>query len=250
MDKRNSIPLPTRAEKDQAISFILDTGLPQAQRARIPWAHLFSELPLSVLFFGVGDCLFLAALLTALCLVPAAAAAAREISPAPLLFLLSPLLYALLQLLTMWKDTMSRTLEWKQTCRVSLRMLTALRMLVFGGVSVAVCVPVNVLLWSVSGRRFPLLWMLGLSFSSLFLYAALTLCCQRLRPRWASFAAPLFWVLLGIFLMCWPYASAFLAEIPTAVFFLLTAGSLIFDLSELKRTILFSVQGGIRDAVC
>ena len=48
-------------------------------------------------------------------------------------------------------------------------------MLVFGGVAVVLCVPGNLLLWHLRGGQDSLLWMLALSFSSLFLYAALSL---------------------------------------------------------------------------
>lgn len=244
MDKERSIPLPTEAEKERAIAAILDAGLSPAAQPRPRLRLLVRALPPSALFCGVGDCLFLAVLLTALCLVPAAAAAARQVPLSPLLFLLSPLLYALLQLLTLWKDSMSGTLEWKQTCRISFRTLTALRMLLFGGACVLVCVPVNMLLWYVGGRPLPLPRMLSLSFASLFLYAALSLLCLRSRRRGAAFAAPLLWALLSIFLLGWRRAAAFLGEVPTLVFFLLAAGGLLFCLSELKRRILYPDKGG------
>lgn len=249
MDKRESIPMPTEAERNRAIASILDTGLPQAEPPRAElWRRLYGLSP-SVLFFGVGDRLFLAVLLTALCLVPTAAAAARQVPLAPLLFLLSPLLYTLLQLLTIWKDSMSGTFEWKQTCRISFRMLTSLRMLLFGGTSVAVCVPMNVLLWNASNHQLALPWMLGLSFSSLFLHAALSLFCQRSRRQWAPFAAPLLWAILGVFLLRWQRACVILSTVPALVFFLLAIGSLCICLSELKHYILRPVEGGSRHAV-
>lgn len=249
MDQRDRIPMPTEAEKARAIGAILEAGLSQAVKPGLRPGQMLCGLPLSALFFGVGDCLFLAALLTALCLIPAAAAVSLRASLAALLFLLSPLLYASLQLLTMWKDAASGTLEWKQTCRVSLRKLTALRMLLFGGANLAGCVPMNVLLWSVSGRQLTLPWMLGLSFASLFLYAGLSLLFQRLRRRGALLAAPLLWGLLGLFLLCCPRAAALLPRVPAAALFLLAAAGLAFCLRELNRHIQYPREGGIPYAV-
>lgn len=249
MDEHNTIPMPTEMEKKQSIAFILDAELPGGTPAERSLRQVFSELQPSVLFFGVGDCLFLAVILTVLCLVPVAFMAAEQGPLVPLLFLISPLLYGLLQTLTMWKDFMSGLLEWKQTCRIPFRTLTAVRMLLFGGISVVVCVPVNVLLWSVSGQRMDLLWMLGLSFSGLFVYAALSLACQRTQRHQALFAAPVLWILAGIVLLSWPKAAALLMTVPTAVFFLIAAGALLIQLWELRHHMLYPIEGGICYAV-
>ena len=92
---------------------------------------------------------------------------------------------------------MSHTLEWKQACRISLPTLTAWRMLVFGGVAVVLCVPGNLLLWQLRGGQDSLLWMLAVSFSSLFLYAALSLFCQRRGGKRGALLPPLVWVAVG-----------------------------------------------------
>lgn len=98
------------------------------------------------------------------------------------LFLFSPLLYAALSLLTAWKNLQTGIWEWTWTFQVSARMVALpLQMLCFGGVSVLVCVPANMLLWTFTGQEMPLGWMLALSLASLFLYGALSLLCQRLR---------------------------------------------------------------------
>lgn len=235
------IPMPSEEERRQAIRAVVDEGLPSPGKR---W-----EIPLSVLFFGVGDCLFLAVLITGICFVPLAVAVFQRSPLAPLLFLLSPLLYASLQFLTMWKEFSTGTLEWKQTCRIPFRVLTALRMLVFGGVSVMVCVPADMLLWELSHRRAALPWMLGVSFSSLFLYAALSLFCQRFRRREMMLAAPALWLALGAILLCWEEGAALLLRVPALVFFLLALTGLALFLGELKHDLIRPIEGGLRYAV-
>lgn len=246
MDNWN-VPMPNQEEKDRAIHAILDAALPEPERMHFYRQWLRLSLP--TLFFGVGDCLFLACLLAGLVLIPAAGIVQYGISLAGLLFLLSPCLYALLQGLTTWKELMSGTLEWKLTCRVSLRVLTAMRMLVFGGASTMACVPANVLLWYAGGCRVGLPWMLGLSFSSLFLYAALSLACQRLRPMRALFAAPAIWLLIGGVPLFSPETAALLERIPALVFLFIAIGGLAIYLAQLRAYLTMPLEGGICYAV-
>ena len=93
------IPMPTEAEKQQAIARILDAGLPRRTALdRELWEVLQCVGPRALLF-GVGDCLALSLLIWALCLLPALFVASSVGTLAPALFLFSPLLYATLSLL-------------------------------------------------------------------------------------------------------------------------------------------------------
>lgn len=236
MDERwNEIPMPTTAEKDAAVARILDEGL----SVRPGLWHMLTEtlqaVGLRTLFFGEADCLFLSVLFLVLCLLPAAAAAARQGPLGPALFLLSPALYAALHLLTAWKEVQSGTLEWRQSCRISLRTMTALRMLVFGSVSVLVCVPANLLLWCLAEGEISLSWMVALSVSSLCLYGALSLYCLRLRGMAGLLAAPVAWMALGGVLLLWERAARWLNGVPAALFCLLTAAALALYFAELRR---------------
>lgn len=243
--------MPDEAEKSQAVAAILEQGLPELERTRFRWRRLLGAAPLKVLFFGVEDCLFLAFLAAGLCTVPLCVAATQRqrILPA-LLFLLSPVLYTSLHLLTVWKERMTGTWEWKQVCRLSLRTLTALRMLAFGGVSVMLCVPVNGVLWLLSGRLLSLSWLLGLSVSSLFLYAALALLCQRVRRRQALLIPSVLWLGVSLTASCWKLAAQALLTVPAWAFFLLAACALLVYLRELKQQLLRPYEGGICYAVC
>lgn len=243
------IPMPTEAEKRRAIARILDAGLP-------PWPSLGRELletlravGAPVLFFGTWDCLALSLLIWTLCLLPALVVAGSTGSLAPALFLFSPLLYAALSLLTAWKDLQAGLWEWTWTFQISARMVTALRMLCFGGVSVLVCVPANLLLWVLTGREMSLGWMLALSLASLFLYGALSLVCQRLRGPARWLAAPVGWVLLGLVPLIWPRAAEWLTAVPTLVFCLLAAAGITMYLLELRRFCRCPMEGGVSYAL-
>ena len=214
---RAEVTLPTTSEREASIRYILQEGLPEREGL----LHPLRTVPFPALFAGVGDCLFLAALIALLCLLPASALAAKNAPAAPLLFLLSPALYALLHLLTAWKERMSGTLEWKQTCRVSFRALNTLRMLCFGGAALLLCVPQCLLLWRLWGESVPLLWMLGVSFSSLFLYGQLALSFLR-SGLWLP---PLLWTAAGAALLLWNGGAEFLLRVPAALFFAIAAGA-------------------------
>ena len=137
------ISMPTEAEKQQAIARILDVSLSPRPNLGRELLETLRAVGAPALFFGTWDCLALSLLIWALCLLPALFVAGSTGSLAPALFLFSPLLYAALSLLTGWKDLQTGLWEWTWTFQISARMVVALRMLGFGGVSVLLCVPAN-----------------------------------------------------------------------------------------------------------
>lgn len=224
--------MPAHDEREAAISTILEGGLAPRQGLT---ATLRTVLDLRVLFFGVADCIFLSILAAVLLLIPLMAAAIRLMSPAPMLFLTSPALYALLLGLTAWKEAQSGLLDWKRSCRLSIQAVSALRMAVFGGGSVLVWVPVNLWLWKAMGGELPLSWMLGVSLSSLFLYGLLALVCLEGKGRGRLIAPPVIWAALGGLLLMWDGASAWLAALPGVVFLVLAGVALVLYLLELRQ---------------
>ena len=236
--------IPTEAEKRRSISYILDAGMSHRAHCGQELRAVLEGVGVRGLLFGTGDCLALSLLIWVLCLLPAAAAAARQGPVGPVLFLLSPALYAALHLLTAWKETQSGTLEWRQACRISLRTMTALRMLVFGSVSVLVCVPVNLLLWYLAGGDVSLFWMVALSVSGLCLYGVLSLYCLRLRGIAGLLTAPAVWAALGTVPLLWARAARWLNEVPTVLFCLLSIAALALYVSELRRFCQRRAEGG------
>lgn len=231
MERLNE-PILEPREWEAAISAILDRGLVAKPRLG---PLLRSALNARVLFFGVADCIFLSILAAVVLMIPLLAAVLQRVSPAPMLFLAAPALYALLLGLTAWKESQSGLLEWKRSCRLSLQAVSALRMVVFGGGSILVCVPVNLWLWSALGGELPLSWMLGVSLSSLFLYGLLSLVCLEGMGRGRLVVPPIIWMALGVLLLAWDGASSWLTALPGAVFLVLAGAALALYLLELKQ---------------
>lgn len=224
--------MPAHDEREAAISAILEQGLAPGQGLA---ATLRTALDVRVLFFGVADCIFLSILAAVLLMTPLLAAALQMLPPAPMLFLASPALYALLLGLTAWKEAQSGLLDWKRSCRLSVQAVSALRMAAFGGGSVLVWVPVNLWLWKAMGGELPLSWMLGVSLSSLFLYGLLALVCLEGKGRGRLIAPPVIWAALGGLLLIWDGASAWLAALPGAVFLVLAGVAMALYLLKLRQ---------------
>lgn len=248
MDDWRNPPLPTEDERNRAVAAIVQEALPRAEGLFAQIARLFRTLSFRQLFFGMGDCLLLAGLLAILCFAAAASAvalgammvdaAAGRIFAAQLLFLLSPSFYAALLILTTEKNRALGTEELLRTCRVPLRCLTALRSMAFGGAATAACMLASIALWNAIDREIPLLWMMGMATSSLFVYAALALAAERIPHRGKTFAAPLAWAIAGAALMHEPEAAALLLNVPPFVFALVTLGAGAWWLHGMRRRIL------------
>lgn len=242
-----NIPYPSETERTESIAYIVENGV----RRRAGFSDIWKAadaITVKNLFFGVEDCLFIAVMLSILCGVFTAVAAAEHTPVLPLLFLFSPALYAALCFLTAWKDAMSKTLEWKQTCRMSFRAMTALRMLCFGGAAAFVCVLQCLLLWRAADKLYSFTWMMGAAFSSLFLYASLSLALQSLLRR-STAAVPVVWIGVGIVLLSGEKANVFLLKIPAFVFFLIAAAAAAVMLYQIKRYIERPIEGGVPYAV-
>lgn len=246
MNLWNDLP-PTGQEKEAAVAAILSAGLPAPHRLFHGLSTLCQALGWRHVFFGVWDCLFLSLLgsgLCALALLPGISTQDPGVCTA--LFLVSPALYAFLHLLTNWKEFLMGTYDRKMTCRFTIHQITVLRMLVFGGVSLAVCVPLSAALWLAMGRTVPLLTLLSISCAALLLFAAAQSLAQYLRWRSARLlAVPASWCALGILLLCLGEKSAALfLRLPAAVFFTIAAGAAVLFCHTLKRWF-FKPQEGV-----
>lgn len=232
-----AVEFPAAAEREASIRHIVAAGLPAPKQLRKAVPELVRTLGVRNLFFGVEDCVFLAVLLTVLVLAGVLVSASSDSGMLTvLLMIFSPVFYMALHILTVWKEVMTRTYELLMTCRCSLRQLTVVRMLIFGGMSLCFSTAFSgglSLRWE-DGPGLPRL--LSISFASLFLFACLSLLAERKWPAPMScLPAPGAWIVLGVvLLLLGERAETLLAGISTMAFALAACGGAVLYFSMLK----------------
>lgn len=224
-------------EKNKSIDFIISQGMPRPQTLRSCIPKLFKSVDMQTLFFGVGDCLFLAFLAFALFIVPFAySASGGEGSLCPAVFVFSPALYGLLHFLTQWKERMSGTYELKMTCRYTLRQLTALRMLLFGGISIIICVPVTSLFYALSGESVSFPRLMGVSFSALFIFAAVLLAAFISAKKRYILGVYAIWTTVSVIMLnSGEKFGSLLLKVPVFLFYLTAVLALSVYLIEVRH---------------
>ncbi|MBU9746405.1 hypothetical protein KTH81_21545 [Lachnospiraceae bacterium ASD3451] len=252
MNDFENIRFPSGEEKDRSIRMILEEGIPRPKRMAADLWETAGRIGFKNLFFGVGDCMFLALLLGGLLWAGCfAVMAGGRGQLSVLLFLASPFLYALLHLLSIWKEIMVGTYETLMVCRCSLHQLMVLRMLVFGGLAVIVLVGTSTGVgWLLKGSP-SVLNLLGISFSALFLFAAASAAAEwKWRAPGAYLVVPAGWILLSlVLLILGERAEAFLRSIPDAVFWIAAACGAVFYGRTLKHYYFDPKEGAIAHVV-
>lgn len=245
-----SIRMPGEEEKRRSIQLILDEELPHRKPLQSVIPHLIHTIGLRNLFWGTWDCIFLALLggitLAILFVVPSAV----HIQLLPLgLLLVSPAIYGLLHGLTVWKERQIGLYELKMTCCYTLKELTALRMVFFGGASALQDV-LFVLCLRQTGTALSLLQMLGISLSALFLYGTATLLAIAHSSSRHQWSVPAVWcglcmapVLFRLDLLEW------LMRIPAAVAMAVAGLAVLFFFAQLEHYLSANHEGGISYAV-
>ncbi len=187
------IPKPSEQEKQKAIAQIIDKGYKNRKSMLFLFAEMKETFGLRSLFFGVGDCIYLAVII--MFVVYAFLLSVGKTVLFTCIFTASPLLYLTAWLLTVRKEYFSQTLELQNVCKYTPVHITALRMLFFSLLSMVADIPVAaVSSYFLKGTFWNLLL---LSFCSLFLYAVLQLIALMfIRARSAAIILPFAWILL------------------------------------------------------
>ncbi len=252
MNKWEPIPLLTPEEQQRSIRTILRRGMPAPQRLTSALPELLRTVGVRGLFFGVGDCLFLALLggmLMGTVFFSSVGAFLGAVSV--LVFLLSPFFYGLLHLLTTWKEMMCGTYELIMTCRCSLRQLTVLRMLVFGGISAVLSAAGGIGLSVIYHGELSSLRLISISFSSLFFFAAAQLIAEwKSRAPRSCVIVPGIWIVLCVALLAMgEKAVVFMEAVPTAAFAMIAVLSLTCYVRTLKHYYFDPKEGVLSHAV-
>jgi hypothetical protein len=172
------IEMPTAEEKRRSISIIMEHAPRKQQSYFREIDGLLRLIGVRGLFFGVADAAFLA-VTAALIIGAGLMAVSREVVYSAMFFS-SPLTYILLYSLIMWKESLTGTLDLHRTLKISTRHITAVRMLFFGSVSIAVNGVISAFAVHFRAHRYDetsvdFLRLLEISFCSLFVFAALLL---------------------------------------------------------------------------
>ena len=213
------IEYPDAEEKERQITRIVTQAVLKPQKLASALWSVWGTAGFRGICFGVGDCMLLALLLDGV-LWAAVYEAARK-SPqlfGLLVFLASPVLYAMLHLLTVWKEIMAGMYQTLMVCRLSLRQMTVLRLLLFGGVSVLLLGGIHLWTAMCGGQELSVLRMLSLSMSALFFYAWMQLLLEwKWKHRLSCGAAPFLWGICSIVLLTADgYDLRILEAVPTA----------------------------------
>ncbi|MDE7312096.1 MAG: hypothetical protein K2N87_10855 [Eubacterium sp.] len=213
-------------ERERQIAQIIGRSVLKPQKLGSALRNLWGALGVRGICFGVWDCMLLALLLDGA--LWAAVYEAAKHSPeilGLLVFLASPVLYAMLHLLTVWKEAMAGTYEALMVCRMSLRQVTVLRLLLFGGVSAVLLGGVNLWAFFYTGQEVSALRMLCLSMAALFFYAWMQMLLEwKWRHRMAYAAAPVLWGVCTILLLLSGEKGRLVLEAVPDAGFLLCAG--------------------------
>ncbi|MDX8046769.1 hypothetical protein SH601_12325 [Gracilibacillus sp. S3-1-1] len=204
---RKNSPL-TQNEKENSITFILKEVDLQPATFRSFLRSYFQEVGFRYLFWGMGDILFIIGLL----LIGTGIMYFSDFHYSLendysnkvyfTVFMASPLCYALLYFIGIWKEKLLGTFELKMTLRVSLKELLILRMLAFSGISLLVSVGTNIFIWQLLGQELSLMRLFSLSFTSLFLFANIQLLLEYKIPiHYSYWVTPMIWGVVGVLLI-------------------------------------------------
>ena len=192
---RNIEKLST-TEKDLAIRKIIQQGVVT------PWDRIRkifnakSVCSLRILFFGVGDCLFLSILIAA-CLWMFFIQLDSQIIVC-MIFGISPFAYIALYALTSWKEHILYLYEMRMACKYTIKQITIVRMIYFSAINMILNVSILACFSPSFSAHIELWKVIGLSFTSVFLYGSIMLFVQlRKNTFWVSIVTPTFWIVFN-----------------------------------------------------
>jgi len=250
--ERKNLPF-TQDEKENSIAFILKEVNLQPVTFRAFLRSYFQEVGFRYLFLGMGDILFIVGLLligVGMLYFPDLHQLFENGHRNEIyftVFMVSPVCYALLYFLGIWKERLLGTFELKMTLRVSLKELLILRMLAFSGISLVVSVGGNVLIWQSLGQEVSLMRLFSLSFSSLFLFANIQLLLEYKMPmRCSHWVTPIIWGAVGV-LFVWQQESIaqFLLYVPVSIVTAIVFGLLLLFIYLLRHNYFMEKEGSI-----
>ena len=214
--------------RERSIKTIVRKGM--GRRPGLIWTlvAMVRSLGLRNLLFGLWDCVFIGLILTVAVWATVFGSFMKTAWPSRVdrifglvvpIFVCSPALFLVVHLLVVLKERNLNTLNLIRTCRWSFRQIAAVRMLLFGMVSMMISSLATVLLARTTNPGLSTMTLLGISFSSLFLFSLAQIWVEEHMHGELSICLVLgLWIVLGMMLYLTRFATApILVSIPPAL---------------------------------
>lgn len=190
-----NIPMPSEAEKKQSISYIKSQGLRKKDNLFSAMADVYRNIGIRNVFFGVGDCMFLAFICVLAAFFVSSLMEPRFANSTAIAT--SPLFFVTAHFLTAWKDYMSGTSEQKAVCKYKPSHITSFRMLTFSIIGIICDIPASFAFSEILEARF--VQVLLFSLCSLFLYSLVTTVSLLIfKWRFTEYAVPVVWLFVNL----------------------------------------------------
>lgn len=195
-------------QRERSIRMIRRKGLEKRPGLVRTLVGMIRSLGLRNLLFGLWDCVFIG--LIASIVIWAAIIGGvsqthwlnrtdRLFGLVVPVFVCSPALFLVVHFLVVVKERNLNTLNLIRTCRWSFRQIATVRMFLFGMVSMMVSSLATVLLVRTANPGLPTMIILGICFSSLFLFSLLQMWAEgHLHTVPAMVLVPALWILAGL----------------------------------------------------
>lgn len=183
-------------KKSLAIKDIIENGLITPKERFLGMVSIKKLCSPGILFWGVGDCMFLSLTVAVLCWLLFLNTDTKYICSG--IFCISPLVYLLSYIFTLWKERRLNLYEMKMTCRYHLRQVIVYRMLYFGLINMALN---TAFIWVLQAKGAEvLLWRyLLISFLGIFLFGICALVIRMKENLLCDVAlAPAIWIVFNM----------------------------------------------------
>jgi len=204
--------------RERTIKTIVRKGM--GRRPGLIWTlvAMVRSLGLRNLLFGLWDCVFIGLILTLAVWATIFGSFMKTAWPSRVdrifglvvpIFVCSPALFLVVHLLVVLKERNLNTLNLIRTCRWSFRQIAAVRMLLFGMASMMISSLATVLLARTTNPGLPTMTLLGISFSSLFLFSLAQIWVEEhVHVELSIYLVLGLWIVLGLILYLTRFATA------------------------------------------
>lgn len=230
--------------KEKSIRYIVQQGVVSPE---ISFKKLMDRMKICNIrtaFYGINDCIFGGIIFSTVFWLLFLNVDVKRIGCG--VYLLSPLIYLVLYSFVVWKEMVCGLYEMKMVCRYDLQLLSSFRMLYFSIIGLVQNSIAIVMLRSAKGKGMEFTNLLGISFSSMFIYGIAILFC---RWRWKRVISQLvcsgIWLAVNVLFICCRgrFFEEFLMNLPGYMIAAITCASSIVYFGMLYLNMSKRIEG-------